>query len=398
MERQKKDAETGGRSNLRNTSSPDAAMALSSGNKGFIVTLPKEFERSLSDYFDKRYTIIWLCTFIVHFTSVMIYLANPPKEEFSAKEIQRIQEQFASLVLDKEPVKIEEPVADAQGVGQYTGSRTKSGSGEGDGDSKDKESRRKRGDSEETATASAEERSMSRGSAAASRRRSRDQISSEVASKGLLGVLTAGGGSGQGDAVVDVLGDGNSLNSDIGSVLNQIGGIKTTGAPVGGSASGGGSGSGAGGGSGVRGGRSGSGGGIDDLIGDLGSASSTDIKRKGNLMVVEESQLEEGPTGAKASGRDRDQIMEIVNAHNSAIQACYQRALKRNPELKGKIVVRFTISPAGKVTEVNIVSSTLNESSVESCIVSRISHWDDFGMIDASKGDATVRQVYTFGY
>jgi len=397
VERQKKDAETGGRSNLRNTSSPDAAMALSSGNKGFIVSLPKEFERSFSDYFDKRYTIILLCTFIVHFTSVMIYLANPPKEEFTAKDIQRIQEQFASLVLDKEPIKIKEPVADAQGAGQLAGSRTKPEGGEGDGDSENKESKRKRGDSEETATASAEERSMSRGSAAASRRRSRDQISSEVASKGLLGVLTAGGGSGQGDAVVDVLGDGNSLNSDIGSVLNQIGGIKTTGAPVGGSASGGGSGSGAGGGSGVRGGRSGSGGGIDDLIGDLGSASSKDIKRKGSLMVVEESQIEEGP-GSKASGRDRDQIMEIVNAHNSAIQACYQRALKRNPELKGKIVVRFTISPAGKVIDVTVVSSTLNEASVESCIVSRIRHWDDFGAIDASKGDATVRQVYTFGY
>jgi hypothetical protein len=395
VERQKKDAATGGRSNLRNTSSPDAAHAITSDTKGFIVRLPKEFERSFSDYFDKRYTIIFLCTLIVHFASVMVYLANPPKDEFSARDIQRIQEKFASLVLDKEPIKAEEPTVEAQTAGQQGVEREKREGGDGENDDENKGSKRKRGDSEETSTASAEERSTSRGSAAESRRRSRDQISSEVASKGLLGVLTAGGGSGQGDAVVDVLGDGSVLNSDIGSVLNQIGGIKTTGAPIGGDGAAGGSGS---GGKGVRGGRTSGGGGIDDLIGDLGSASSTDIKRRGNLMVAEESLLEEGPGGTKASGRDRDQIMEVVNAHNSAIQSCYQRALKRNPELKGKIVVRFIIAPSGKVTTVEIVSSTLNEPSVESCIVSRISHWDDFSPIDASKGDAAVRQVYTFGY
>lgn len=394
MERQKRNTETGGRSDLRNTSSPNAAMAMRTGGKGFIVKLPKEFERGFSDYFDKRYTIILLCTFIVHFTSIMIFLANPPKEEFTDKDIQRIQKQFASLVLDRDPAKVEEPKVDSNLESKQGFAEANDGTSEDSNDADEAQETKKRtGNSRETKTASAEERSRSRGSAAASRRRSREQISNEVASKGLLGVLTAGGGAGQGDAVVDVLADGNSLNEDIGSVLNEVGGMKTTGAPVNGNgASGGGSGK------AVRGGRSGGGGSIDDLIGDLGPASSTEIKRKGSLMVVEEASLEEGPGGAKASGRDRDQIMAVVNAHNSAIQACYQRALKRNPDLKGKIVVRFTISPLGKVSHVEVVSSTLNNSRVERCITSRIRRWDDFGVIDASKGDATVRQVYTFGY
>ena len=394
MERQKRNAETGGRSNLRNTSSPNAAMAMRPGGKGFIVRLPKEFERSFYDYFDKRYTIILLCTFIVHFTSILFFLANPPKEEFTEKDIQRIQRQFASLILDKEPVRVEETNIESQLAGQQKRAKAEEKDGEdGEGKKDDaKKEKRKNGDTKETKTASAEQRTKNRHSAAASRRRSREQISNEVASKGLLGVLTAGGGAGQGDAVIDVLSDGNSLNSNIGAVLNEISGLKTSGSPVSGNGASG------GGGKGVRGSRSSGGGGIDDLIGDLGTASSKDIKRKGRLMVVEEASLEEGPGGAKSSGRDRDQIMGVVNAHNSAIQACYQRALKRNPDMRGKVVVRFSISPLGKVVKVDIVSSTLNNSSVERCILSRIRRWDDFGVIDNSKGNATVRQDYTFGY
>ena len=87
-----------------------------------------------------------------------------------------------------------------------------------------------------------------------------------------------------------------------------------------------------------------------------------------------------------------------LSLNNSAIQYCYQRELKRDPNLKGKIVVRFTIDISGKVRIVNIISSTLNNARVERCVVSRIQRWDDFGAIDASKGSESFRQVYTFGY
>jgi TonB family protein len=396
VERQNENSKSSGRSNITGSSSQDISLAVRASSKNYYLKFPKEFERSLGDYFDRRYVLILLCTCIVHVASILIFLANPPKEEFTQEDIQRIQRQFASLVLETEPVKLEEPEQDLVGDLAQGGEAAEAEEGSGGGGEKeeDKGSQqdKKKSSSSETKTASAEERSASRRSAAASRRRSREQISREVASKGILGVLTAGGSAASGQGVVDVLGEGSSVNDNIGAVLGEIGGLKTTGAPVQGSASGG------KGGKGVRGSRSSSSGSIDDLIGDLGSASTKDVSRRGSIVVAEEAAIEEGPGGAKSSGRDREQIMAVVHSHSSAIQACYQRGLKRDPDLRGKIVVRFTINYLGKVTKVNVVNSTLNNPSVERCVVSRIRRWDDFGVIDKSKGDATIRQVYTFGY
>ncbi|MDQ7051652.1 MAG: AgmX/PglI C-terminal domain-containing protein [candidate division KSB1 bacterium] len=96
-------------------------------------------------------------------------------------------------------------------------------------------------------------------------------------------------------------------------------------------------------------------------------------------------------------GRDIDAVAAIVKSHNAAIQYCYQRELKRNPNLRGKVVVRFIIDASGKVVEVSIVSSTLRNRRVERCIVNRIKRWN-FGAIEKSKGNTAFKQVYTFGY
>ena len=121
------------------------------------------------------------------------------------------------------------------------------------------------------------------------------------------------------------------------------------------------------------------------------------MKRKGSIIVSNISAVA-NEQGKKSDCRNSDEVSEVVNSHNAAIQYCYQRELKRNPDLKGKLVVRFVINPSGKVKDVKIISSTINNPRVERCVVNRIRRWDDFGAIDPAKGDATFRQVYTFGY
>ncbi len=102
--------------------------------------------------------------------------------------------------------------------------------------------------------------------------------------------------------------------------------------------------------------------------------------------------------GAETTGRDFNSIFPVIKKHEASINYCYERELKRNPNLKGKVVVRFIVTPKGNVSEVTVVSSTLNNEEVQQCIVTRISRWNDFGEVDASKGDATFRHVYVFGY
>jgi TonB family protein len=59
----------------------------------------------------------------------------------------------------------------------------------------------------------------------------------------------------------------------------------------------------------------------------------------------------------------------------SAIKACYERALKRNPNLSGKVVVRWTITAAGTVNGVDIDQDTLGDSEVTNCIKGLVARW-----------------------
>jgi len=72
---------------------------------------------------------------------------------------------------------------------------------------------------------------------------------------------------------------------------------------------------------------------------------------------------------------DSNIIVKEVKARMGAIKACYERSLKRNPNLSGKIAVRWTITPAGTVTGVDIDQDSMGDPEVSSCIKSQISHW-----------------------
>ena len=68
-------------------------------------------------------------------------------------------------------------------------------------------------------------------------------------------------------------------------------------------------------------------------------------------------------------------IRKYINRQKGAIIYCYKRAVQKEPELAGKVVVSFTISPTGRVTRPGIKTSTLGNSTVESCIKKRLAFW-----------------------
>jgi periplasmic protein TonB len=82
-----------------------------------------------------------------------------------------------------------------------------------------------------------------------------------------------------------------------------------------------------------------------------------------------------GPTRTGASGkaaRSREEIELIFDRNKGAIYSLYSRALRDVPELQGKMVLEFTISPAGEVTMCRVVSSELNDPELEKKIVARV--------------------------
>jgi len=58
-----------------------------------------------------------------------------------------------------------------------------------------------------------------------------------------------------------------------------------------------------------------------------------------------------------------------------SIQGCYEAQLKRNPNLRGKLVLRFTIGTRGQVTEASIDSDTMGSDEVASCVMRLVKAW-----------------------
>jgi TonB family protein len=109
------------------------------------------------------------------------------------------------------------------------------------------------------------------------------------------------------------------------------------------------------------------------------------------------SAKKKSPTSPPRHPRDPRLVHEIVLAHSPAIQDCYKLALKRRPDLQGKLVVRFTISTDGRVTNAEIVSSTIQDEQLVRCVLKRIRRWNDFPPAPDEYGDVRFVQEYKFG-
>ena len=72
---------------------------------------------------------------------------------------------------------------------------------------------------------------------------------------------------------------------------------------------------------------------------------------------------------------DKGAISQVVQRRLGAIKSCYERELKANPTLAGKVVVQFTIEESGRVGEVKIVTDTTGEPNVGRCIAGQITHF-----------------------
>ena len=53
-------------------------------------------------------------------------------------------------------------------------------------------------------------------------------------------------------------------------------------------------------------------------------------------------------------GEGKSDIAKVIARKNSAVQQCYEKALRDDPEVGGKVKVSFTVGTAGTVTDVNV--------------------------------------------
>ncbi len=287
--------------------------------------LPPLIKGSLWQSVDHLFFLILMGSLVVHFAGAG-YLAFSAKVEEQELSLDELPDRFAKLIL---PPRSAEPVAAKPAATP--------------------ESEKKEAKKEETAP------KAPRPAGDPAIRRA--DIQQKVASRGLLKILGSRG-SGGGGAFADVLGT-SSGSGEIANALAGAGGVgvaTTEAVGQGGARKGGGSGAVAG-------------------IGVVGTAGGGNVNlgAKGDAHVS--GQVKESMPEVESSAVDRQALARYVRARLKAMQSCYEQELKRNPSLKGKIMVRFVITPAGRAGEISFEENTLGSESVSTCIRSVIRGW-----------------------
>ena len=72
---------------------------------------------------------------------------------------------------------------------------------------------------------------------------------------------------------------------------------------------------------------------------------------------------------------DPSLVVKEVRTRIGAIKACYERALKRKSDLSGRVKIRWTITTAGTVTDVEIEEDTVGDAEVSSCMKGLVRRW-----------------------
>lgn len=85
--------------------------------------------------------------------------------------------------------------------------------------------------------------------------------------------------------------------------------------------------------------------------------------------------------GSGQASRSIEEIKLIFDKNKAAIYALYNRALRVDPTLQGKVLLKLTIAPSGRVTACEVVSSELRVPDLERKLIARVRLFD-FGAKD----------------
>lgn len=97
------------------------------------------------------------------------------------------------------------------------------------------------------------------------------------------------------------------------------------------------------------------------------------------MLISGGVQAKEGPelAGATVKGSlSKDVVRDVIFKHIGEVKHCYELELEKNQDLAGRVMVNFTISAEGKVTESKIDKTTLRNEAAEKCIVEAVRTWE----------------------
>lgn len=109
---------------------------------------------------------------------------------------------------------------------------------------------------------------------------------------------------------------------------------------------------------------------------------------RGTVSTPKPSDVE---IGGEAGSRSPESILAVIRAHVSGFRYTYEKYLKENPAIGGKIALKFTISPAGDIIAIAVVSSNTGSGALDEDIKDKARRMK-FDAIE--KGNVTVSYAF----
>jgi protein TonB len=78
------------------------------------------------------------------------------------------------------------------------------------------------------------------------------------------------------------------------------------------------------------------------------------------------------PKAGDRPARSREEIEMVFDKNKGAIYALYNRALRRDSSLQGKLVLQLTIEPSGAVSFCEVLSSELDDEELQRKLIQRV--------------------------
>jgi len=130
----------------------------------------------------------------------------------------------------------------------------------------------------------------------------------------------------------------------------------------------------------------------------IGEVRETQVEFYGGVEDLPETYLQsEGQSEqqVRGGGRSPFEIRKIVASYLGGLRYLYNKELRKDPELRGKLMVVFDISPSGQVTYSSMLSSSLGSPSLEQAVLANILKWR-FPSISEENGNTKVTWPFVF--
>ncbi|MFO0750095.1 MAG: AgmX/PglI C-terminal domain-containing protein [Myxococcota bacterium] len=106
------------------------------------------------------------------------------------------------------------------------------------------------------------------------------------------------------------------------------------------------------------------------------TTAKTEEKTADSEVKIKANVRDGSISGQEGTGKiDKDSVARVFSRRKGAIKYCYENALRVDQNLKGKVTIRFTIGPAGRITSISAAGNTTGNSAVADCIIDKVQGW-----------------------